>query len=141
VRRERSAWAAAGGAMVVLLVVFAPGQLDRLDNLERTLGIQEKILADLDALPASALRCEPLAVTNRRPIPHLALAHGFIDPADVRIGPPACTYVGPSSEVVAKRFILDRNDEVQAIPDVEGEVVARNDSWVVIRSRDRNTAR
>ena len=30
---------------------FAPGQFDRLDRLERSIGIQERILDDLDALP------------------------------------------------------------------------------------------
>ena len=130
-------WLPVTGALVVLLVVFAPGQFDRLDRLERSLGIQEKILADLDDLPADALRCEPLAVTNRRPVPHLALRFGFLDPREIRVGAldGACTYVGPANGEVAERFVFDPRDPVRTLPDVAGDVVARNDSWVVITRR------
>jgi hypothetical protein len=129
-------WRWVTAALVGLAVVFAPGQFDRLDRLERSLGIQEKILADLDALPAEALRCEPVAVTNRRPVPHLALRFDFLEPREVLIAHPrACTYVGPASAEVARRFVFDPRDAVQELPDVAGEVVARNDSWVVTRRR------
>jgi hypothetical protein len=49
----------------------------------------------------------------------------------------ACTYVGPANEEVAKRFVFDPRDPVQELPsvDVGAEEVARNDSWVVTRTR------
>jgi hypothetical protein len=77
-------------------------------------------------------------VTNRRPVPHLALRHGFVDPAKVLVGETegACAYVGPANEEVARRFVFDRRDPVQELPQIdEADVVARNDSWVVTRTR------
>ena len=122
----------------MLLVVLAPGQFDRLDRLERSLGIQERILDDLDALPAAALRCEPVAVTNRRPVPHLALRFGFLDPEDVLVGEleGARSYVGPASRDVAEDFIFDRRDPVRELPAVPPgfETAARNRSWTVVSS-------
>jgi hypothetical protein len=131
---SRPGWRPVSGALLVLVVAFAPGQADRLDRLERSLGIQERILADLDALPAGALRCEPVAVTNRRPVPHLALRFG-IAPRDVRVGDPAGarTYVGPASREVAERFVFDPRDPVRELPALPPGFrrVAGNASWTV----------
>jgi hypothetical protein len=133
--RER-AWAPVSVLVLVALVVFAPGQVDRLDRLERSLGIQERILADLEALPAGPLRCGPLAVTNRRPIPHLALRFGFIEPAAVRTGAgsDARTYVGPASRAVAEDFVFDPRDPVRVLPRLPAAFrpVAGNASWTVL---------
>lgn len=133
----RRAWMAFGALVAVLLVLFAPSQADRLRRLERSIAIQERILADLEALPAAALRCRPVAVPNRRPVPHLALAFG-LDPARVRVGAvgAARTYVGPSSRAVAERFIFDRRDPVRVLPRLPPgfRPVAGNASWTV-RSR------
>jgi hypothetical protein len=135
--RDR-AWAPVSVLVLVALVVFAPGQAGRLDRLERSLGIPERILADLDALPAEPLRCGPLAVTNRRPIPHLALRHGFVEPAEVRVGgvADARTYVGPASREVAEDFVFDPRDPVRVLPRLPAafRAVAGNASWTV-RSR------
>jgi hypothetical protein len=129
------AWLPVTGALVVLLVAFAPGQFDRLDRLERSLGIQERILADLDALPAAALRCEPIAVTTRRPIPHLALRFEWIEPRDVEVGAPdeANTYIAPASPEVAERFVFDPRDADQDLPPVPPALrrAAGNGSWTV----------
>jgi hypothetical protein len=127
-------WRPALGAVAVLLVAFAPGQWDRLDRLERSLGIQERILADLDALPAAAVTgCEPLGVTNRRPVPHLALRFG-VRPGDVRVGEVAATYVGPRDRRVAEEFVFDPRDPVRELPPVPPgyERVAGNASWTVL---------
>ena len=131
---RNAAWRPVTGALVVLVVAFAPGQFDRLDRLERSLGIQERILADLDALPDATAACGPIAVDNRRPVPHLALRFG-IEPRDVLVAEPgaACTYVGPATPEVARRFVFDPRDRVQTLLRFGGEPVARNGSWVVIR--------
>lgn len=137
-------WWPITGALVVLLVAFAPGQVGRLDRLERSLGIQQRILADLDDLPAAAL-CEPIFVDNRRPVPHLALRFG-VRPRDVRLPQkegdpgyfePPCTYVRPASQTVADRFVFDPRDPVQELQPLTPrvDVVARNASWLVIRIR------
>jgi hypothetical protein len=133
--RDR-AWAPVSAVVLLALVVFAPGQFDRLDRLERSLGIQERVLADLDALPAAPLRCGPLATTNRRPVPHLALRHDFIEPEDVRIGaaPGARTYVGPANRAVAEDFVFDPRDPVRVLPRLPAAFrrVAGNASWTVL---------
>jgi hypothetical protein len=122
--------------LLVVLLAFAPGQVDRLDRLERSIGIQERILDDLDALPAAALRCEPLAVTNRRPVPHLALRFEFLDPAEILVGmlDGARTYVGPANRAVAEDFIFDRRDPVRELPALPAGFarVAGNRSWSVL---------
>jgi len=131
-------WAPVSAVLLVALLVFAPGQVDRIDRLERSIAIQERILADLDALPADALACRPLAVTNRRPVPHLALRFG-VAPREVRVGRPAgaCTYVGPASRAVAGRFVFDPRDPVQVLPRLgpEWRRVAGNASWTVLSTR------
>jgi hypothetical protein len=133
--RER-AWAPVSALLLVALVVFAPGQVARLDRLERALRIQERILSDLDALPAAPLRCGPLAVTNRRPVPHLALRFRFVEPRDVVVGAPrgARTYVGPASRAVAEDFVFDPRDPVRVLPGLPPAFrpVARNASWTVL---------
>jgi hypothetical protein len=129
-------WAPASVAVLVALVVFAPGQVGRVERLERSIGIQEQILDDLDALPDQAASCRPVAVTNRRPVPHLALRFDDLDPAAVRVGElgDACTYVGPASPEVAERFIFDRRDPVRTLPDLPRGYrrIAGNRSWTVV---------
>jgi hypothetical protein len=128
-------WLPVSGLVLALAVVFAPSQVRRLDNLERSLGIQERILADLDALPEAALTCEPIAVTNRRPVPHLALRFRSLDPAEIEVGGPreANTYVAPSSPAVAKRFVFDPRDANRRLPRIPPSLkpVFRNDSWTI----------
>jgi hypothetical protein len=135
---EDRRWAPVSAVLLVVLLVFAPGQVDRVDRLERSIGIQERILDDLDELPAAALRCDPVAVTNRRPVPHLALRFGFLDPEDILVGDPdrARSYVGPASGDVAEDFIFDRRDPVRELPAVPPgfDTVARNRSWAVVSS-------
>lgn len=134
---QHRAWAPVSVLLLVVLLVFGPGQVDRIDRLERSIGIQERILDDLDALPASAVEgCKPLAVTNRRPVPHLALQFDALDPAEIVVGElqGARTYIGPANREVAARFIFDRRDPVQVLPDVPPgfEQVAGNRSWTVL---------
>jgi hypothetical protein len=132
------AWLPVSAVLLVALLAFAPGQADRLDRLNRSIGIQHDILADLDALPDGALACAPVATTTRRPVPQLALRFD-LDPRTVRIGEPgsACTYLAPASPEVAQRFIFDKNDPVRTLPSVPPgfREVARNASWVVLARR------
>ena len=136
--RHRS-WAPVSVLILVFLLVFAPGQLNRLDRLERSIGIQERILDDLDALPARAARCQPVAVTNRRPVPHLALRFRCLDPARIEVGPGlgACTYIGPANRAVARDFVFDVHDPVQTLPRLPPDFrrVAGNRSWTVLTRR------
>jgi hypothetical protein len=135
------------GAVVLgaLVLAFAPGQVERIDRLTRSIAIQERILDDLDALPAAALRCAPLAVTNRRPVPHLALRFGFVDPAAVRVGPPGRgrTYVGPATQAVAEDFVFDPRDRLRTLPVLPPAYarVAGNRSWVVATRCATRTSR
>ncbi len=135
------------GAVVLgaLVLAFAPGQVERIDRLTRSIAIQERILDDLDALPAAALRCAPLAVTNRRPVPHLALRFGFVDPAAVRVGPPGRgrTYVGPATQAVAEDFVFDPRDRLRTLPALPPAYtrVAGNRSWVVATRCPTRTSR
>ncbi len=131
-------WRPAAVAVGLLVVVLARGQLDRQLRLDRSIAIQERILADLDALPAAALRCGPLAVTNRRPVPHLALRFGFVRPRDVRVDTlaGARTYVGPATPAVAEDFVFDPRDRARdrvlpRLPAAFGRA-AGNRSWVVL---------
>ena len=122
-------------AFVVFLLAFVPNQFQRLDRLERSLGIQEQILADLDALPDAALSCPPVAVPNRRPVPHLALRFEGLEPREIEVGRllKANTYVTPASEEVADRFVFDPRDRDQTLPAVPSTLqrVAGNRSWTV----------
>ena len=128
---RRRPWMAFAALCALLLVVFAPAQARRLDRLEQSIAIQHDVLADLAALPASALRCEPVGVVNRRPVPHLALEFG-LDPARVRLGP-GRTYVTPASQRVAERFVFDVRDRDRALPPPPRGMprVAGNASWSV----------
>ncbi len=138
-------WRPAAVVVGALLLVTLPGQVDRVDRLTRSIAIQERILADLDALPAAALRCAPLAVTNRRPVPHLALRFAFVDPAAVRIGPPARgrTYVGPATPEVAEDFVFDPRDADRTLPPVPAAFsrAAGNRSWIVATRCPTRTSR
>jgi hypothetical protein len=136
--RDR-AWAPVSVLVLVVLLVFTPGQVRRLDRLERSLAIQQRILTDLDALPAEALRGERLAVVNRRPVPHLALRFAFIEPGDVLVGPApgASSYVAPANREVAGDFVFDPRDRVQVLPRLPPSFrrVAANASWAVFTRR------
>lgn len=136
-------WAPASVLLLIVLLVFAPGQFDRLDRLERSIGIQEQILDDLDALPDRTAQCEPVAVTNRRPVPHLSLRFEELEPADIQVGDVgrACTYVGPATPRVAERFIFDRRDPVRTLPELPPgyERIAGNPSWTVVSRRTGTT--
>ena len=125
--RRRRPWAAFGAVVGVLLIVFAPAQVRRLDRLQAALATQGRILADLRGLTVplrgrgvAELRagCGPLTVPNQRAVPHLALALA-LSPRDIRNAqerpPLSGVYLVPSSPRVARQFVLNRIDERRAV--------------------------
>jgi hypothetical protein len=116
----RARWMAFGALTVLLLVAFAPSQLDRLRSTRGALVTQTRILDELHDLSVR-LPPPPNAVTvpNRRAVPQLAL---WTDrrPAQVlsaqergRYTPPAFVPVSPR---VAAQFVLDRRDLDRSLP-------------------------
>jgi hypothetical protein len=131
---RRRAWAAFAALALVLLAAFAPAQARRLDRLQASLGRQEEIVAALEPLVRRA-PCRPIAVPNRRAVPHVALWLG-VQPRDVRVvadeGVPARgTYVAPASRAVADDFVLDARDrDRRLVLDVPGaDVAGANAAW------------
>jgi hypothetical protein len=131
----RQRWAIFGAFVLVLMLVFAPGQVGRLGKLGDALARQDQIQRDLHAL-TPAMRCAPVAVPNHRPVPLLALwldrapqAVVVAQDTPLRSG----TYVTPANAAVAKDYILDPRDLDQAIPPPPAAFrpVAANRSWRV----------
>lgn len=123
-RAERSipigrAWVAGAAALLVLLLVFAPAQVRRLDRLQSALANQETTVAELEALVRSA-PCGPIAVPNRRAVPLVALwtdrpAASIVTTQDRGV-PPTGSYLVPASPEAAEGFVLDARDRDRAIP-------------------------
>lgn len=133
--RERTWWARFGALALVALLVFVPGQAQRIDRLGAALARQEAIqgkLADLvrdEQLPA------PVALPNRRPIPLLALwlqrdPRALVDAQEDGL-PRHGSYIVPATARVARDYILDRRDRDRRIPAPPGDWPAarRNESW------------
>lgn len=131
----RARWAAIGAAVLVAFAVFAPGQADRISSLADAMGTQKQILGDLHAL-TDDFSCEPVAVPNHRPVPHIAL-WTQIPPERIVSAqlerPASGLYVDPASERVLRNFTLDPRDPKRLTADVPPgfEEVARNPSWVL----------
>ena len=140
-------WMGFGALVAVAFVVFAPGQLDRLEKLQDSIAVQEEIRDDLKAIAdsgASDEGCEPVTVPNHRPVPLLALwldrrpseivtAVREEDGELVRVEPEAGYFFDPASPGVEENFTLDPNDpgELTApVPRGFAEV-DRNASWVL----------
>jgi hypothetical protein len=135
------------GGAAVLLVAFAGStvshQTERLDRLRDGIQLRGAIQEDLRDLTRAAAaetlleRCAPVYVPNHRAVPILAW---YLDraPADFRsaqLEPPRQgLYVGPQTEVVERRFILDPRDpkrfEVPRQPAGFRPVTA-NESWAL----------
>ena len=132
---QRTWWARFGALALLVLVLYIPSQLARIDRLGDALHRQEAIQADLGRLVRDGLRCEPLTVPNRRPIPLLALWLN-VDPGaivDAQDGAPRRgTYLAPRSAKVASDYILDRRDLDRRLPPAPAGFVpvASNASWI-----------
>ncbi len=131
--RERTWWARFAALALVALLVFVPGQAQRIDRLGNALARQESIQGKLGDLVAGERLSRPIAVPNRRPIPLLALWLN-LDPrqiVDAQGGLPAGgTYLVPATPQVARDYILDRRDR-------DRRVLPAPPDW---RLRDANAA-
>ena len=132
----RTPWLAAAAVVAVLLVAFAPGQVDRIDRLDTALGRQAAILENLrgffepDPPLIDPRRCGPITLPNRRAAPQLALWTGLelyqINSAidDGIHG----TYFFPASAEIAEDFVLDPRDRDRRLPQptsMQGNVSGR----------------
>ena len=143
----RRRWAGFAALVGVLLVVFAPAQIDRLTRLQDTIAIQEEIRDDLHDIAGSGEidpACEPVTVPNHRPVPLLALwldrrpseivtAVREQDGELVRTRTRSGYFFDPATPSVEANFTLDPNDPGElTAPVPEGfERVASNASWLL----------
>jgi hypothetical protein len=129
----RRRWAWFGAITLVGLVVFIPPQVDRIANLRDALRIQDGIQDDLHAL-TPRFPCTPVTVPNHRPVPLLALWLD-VDPTRIAVAqeqrPRSGTYVVPTSQRVARQYILDPRDVDPRIPPPPPSFrpVGANASW------------
>jgi len=133
---QRTWWARFGALALVVLALYVPAQVGRIGNLGDALSRQETIQGDLARVVDGGVRCRPVAVPNRRPIPLLALwlklDPGEIVDAQTAGVPPRGTYLVPRKPQVARDYILDRRDRNRAVaPAPPGFRRARADaSWI-----------
>jgi hypothetical protein len=128
---------AGGVTVLVLLAASLPGRLQSIAALRDRLAPQAAIRADLRALAKTgAVRrsCAPIAVSNRRLVPLLALALGR-GPTDFRTGPAARStggyYVGPATPAAQRTLLLASSDppEPAARPPTGSRLLARRHAW------------
>ena len=109
----RTRWAIVGAAVLVAFVIFTPepGRPDQ--RLRTAMHTQTDILADLHAI-SDEIPCQPVAVPNHRPVPHVALWTGIAPGRDrvrpARAADAAAAYIDPASERVERNFTLDPRD-------------------------------
>ncbi len=133
--RERTWWARFAALALVVLLVFVPSQLQRIDRLGDALARQEAIQGKLGEIAVETDTSRPLAVPNRRPIPLLALwlerDPGTIVDAQEDGLPLAGNYLVPATAKVARDYILDRRDRDRRIPPPTPRyrLVRRNSAW------------
>jgi hypothetical protein len=131
----RTRWAVVGAALLAVFVVFGPDQAGRISDLRSAMHTQSEILADLHKI-SDEIPCDPVAVPNHRPIPHVALWTG-IAPEDIVSAqlqqPTDGSYIDPANERVQRNFTLDPHDPKTLTASVpEGfERTAANRSWVL----------
>jgi hypothetical protein len=142
---RRTAWMAAGALVAVVLIVFAPAQADRVNDLGDKIAHQDRIQADLHDLADSGAfepGCAPVSVPNSRPVPMLALwldrpPSGIVPGRRVEDGelvgaePLEGYYVRPAFPEIGDEFELDPNDPGERRGRVPPgfEFVEVNESW------------
>jgi hypothetical protein len=131
----RRRWALLGGGLILVAAVFTPSQVNRIQSLRAAMGTQSEILADLHAI-SDRVACEPVAVPNHRPVPHVALWTG-IRPAEIVSAqleqPGRGSYLAPASARVERNFTLDPRDPKRLTAEIPPgfEQRARTPSWVL----------
>jgi hypothetical protein len=137
--KQRTWWARFGAFALLVLALYIPNQIQRIDSLGHALHTQEGIQADLGDVVRAGLPCKPVAVPNRRPIPLLALWLE-LDPAAVQDAqsklPARGTYLVPSTPKVASDYILDKRDLDRRVapPPAGFRTVRRDASWIAAAS-------
>ena len=131
---QRTWWARFGALALVVLALYVPSQVARIDRLAAALRTQETIQGDLGRLVRDGVPCRPLAVPNRRPIPLLALwlelEPGEIADAQAGLGARG-TYLVPRTPKIARDYILDRRDRDRRVapPPAGFRTIRTNASW------------
>ena len=135
----RRRWQVLGALVVLVLLAFTPRQVERVDALRASIGVQRDIRDDLQALaerPPLRSRCGPVTVPNHRPVPLLALwlerPPREIVSAQLRT-PRRGVYVDPASPRVERNFTLDPKDPGVLTAEVPRGFAraAQNPSWVI----------
>lgn len=169
--RWRRPWQAFSAVSLLALLVFLPSQIDRLERLQRSLSLQQTVIADLRTVVGDGLRpalvsehCgqgeyfsalgrdrivrDPtVALPNHRAVPQVRLWLGTDSAGGSHTvqafvpGTRPKVLLIPSSERVARGFILDAADRGKGLPKPPpGSVLAaRHGSWLVYAS-DRRCA-
>lgn len=131
----RPRWAAIGAVVLMCVVVFGPAQVNRIQSLRSAMHTQADILADLHAI-SEKIACEPVAVPNHRPVPHIALWTG-IAPAEIVSAqleqPTSGSYISPANERVERNFTLDPRDPKRLTAEIPPgfRETGRNSSWLL----------
>jgi hypothetical protein len=131
-------WIAAGAAILIALLAYAPAQYRSAERELDKLASQQRIQHDLSSLVdqhALTLRCGPLGVPNHAPIPLLAL---YLKTSPTRIVNAQLgvissgEYLDPASREVEASYVLDPHDPhvPVSVPPGFSEVHA-NRSWRV----------
>jgi hypothetical protein len=132
-------WRIGAAVTVVALIAFMPRQVERIDRLYGSIGIQREIRDDLHDIAPRAADCAPYGVPNHRAVPLLAL---WLDVRPREIASAQLrtldrgSFFAPASERVERNFILDRNDpgDLRAEPPAAFRRAAANRSWILSQS-------
>lgn len=136
----RGRWRLAGIAVLLVIALFFPVQVGRIDDLRADIAARDRVDADLHALveagPAKRAlsRCGPVFVPNHRPVPSLAYwtdrRPTQIVSALRRTPSPAGLFVAPRPEVASLSILDPRDATLPATAVPAGyRLVAENRSW------------
>ena len=136
--RWRTPWMLIGGVVVVCFALFTPNQVARIRSLRAAMKTQGEILSDLHKI-SDAVSCQPVAVPNHRPVPHIALWTGLAPAAIISAELRRTTsgsYIDPANASVERNFTLDPHDPKRLTASVPAgfKRVAANRSWVLYQS-------
>jgi hypothetical protein len=135
--RLKHVWVVSGAVLLVALAASAPGRLGAIADVRERLAAQATLRADLDQLAAASRlgpRCAPIAVSNRRLVPLLALSLRRA-PDDFNVGGDGHAspgyYVGPASPAVTRTLLFASSDppEPAAPPPAGYALLQRNRAW------------
>jgi hypothetical protein len=137
---RRRWWMAAGAAVIVALLAYAPSQYRSADRELAKLARQQHIEGQLLALVddhAVNISCGPVGVPNHAPIPLLAL-YLKTSPRNIvnaQVGHIASgVYVDPATREVERDYVLDPRDPVKPVSVPPGFTESHaNSSWLIFQ--------